>query len=85
MRTPFVLPSSATEESHLGNLGLVLLAAVEKAGLLISPAFAYHGGSGGPIPIEAIWPFIILGIAVICFLVFLGKKRDKKRKKRKRF
>ncbi len=68
---------------------MVLLAAVEKAGLLISPAFAYHGGSGGPIPIEAIWPIIILAIAVICVLVFLGKKRnkkrDKKRKKRKRF
>ncbi len=60
----------------------MLLAAVGMAGLLISPAFAYHGG---PIPIEAIWPFIILVIAVICVLVFLGKKRDKKRKKRKRF
>ncbi len=64
---------------------MVLLAAVEKAGLLISPAFAYHGGNGDPIPIEATWPLIILAIAVICVLVFLGKKRDKKRKKRKRF
>ncbi len=63
----------------------MLFAAVEKAGVLISPAFAYHGGGGGPIPIEAIWPFIILGIAVIFALLFLGKKRDKKRKKRKRF
>ncbi len=64
---------------------MVLFAAVEKARLLISPAFAYHGGGSGPIPIEAIWPFIILAIAVIFVLVFLGKKRDKKRKKRKRF
>ncbi len=53
--------------------------------MLISPAFAYHGGNGDPIPIEATWPLIILAIAVICVLVFLGKKRDKKRKKRKRF
>ena len=64
---------------------MALLAAVEKVGLLISPASAYHGGSGGPIPIEATWPFVILAIAVICVLVFLGKKRDKKRgKKRKK-
>ena len=64
---------------------MVLLAAVEKAGLLISPAFAHFGEGGDPIPIEATWPFIILAIAVICVLMFLGKKKDKKRKKRKRF
>ncbi len=60
---------------------MVLLAAVEKAGLLISPAFAFHGG---PIPMEAIWPLIILAIAIVFFLTFLGKKREKKTKKRRR-
>ena len=62
---------------------LVLLAALGEAGLLISPAFAYHGVGCGHISIEAFWPFIILGIAVIFVPVLLGKKREKKRKKRK--
>ena len=57
----------------------MLFAAVEKAGLLISPAFAYHGGGGGPIPIEAIWPVIILAVAIIFVLVFLGKKGKKEK------
>ena len=63
---------------------LVLLAALGEAGLLISPALAYHGPCYGPIPMEAIWPLVILVIAIVFFLMFLGKKRVKKRKKRKR-
>ncbi len=63
---------------------LVLLAALGEAGLLISPALAYHGPCSGPIPMEAIWPLIILVIAGGFFMIFLGKKRAKKRKKRKR-
>ncbi len=63
---------------------LVLLAALGEAGLLISPALAYHGPCYGPIPMEAIWTLIILVIAIVVVLIFLGKKRVKKRKKRRR-
>ncbi len=63
---------------------LVLLAALGEAGLLTSPAFAYHAPGDGSIPMEAIWPLVIMAIATVFVLIFLGKKRVKKRKKRKR-
>ncbi len=62
----------------------MLLAALGEAGLLISPAFATQHTCGGPIPMEAIWPLVIMAIATVFFLIFLGNKRVKKRKKRKR-
>ena len=68
---------------------LVLIAALAEAGLLISPAFAYQhkfgGMLGGSIPLEAIWPLIIVATATVFVLMYLGKKREKKRKKRKLF
>ncbi len=45
-----------------GESRLSAFSGLREAGLLISPALA-HGG--GPIPMEAIWPLIILVIAIV--------------------
>ena len=49
--------------------------------MLISPALAYHGTTdGGGISIEAVLPLLLVAGAVVFVLVFVGRKKGRRRK-----
>ncbi len=55
-----------------------------EVGMLISPALAYHDTTGGgSFSIEAILPLIIIVVAIAFVLVFVGRKRGRRRKPRR--
>ena len=46
--------------------------------MLISPALAHGIGGGG----TAVGPLILLGVAVVCVLVYMGRKAWRRRRPR---
>lgn len=51
--------------------------------MLISPALANHDTTGGGVSIEAILPLILIVGAIALVLVFVGRKKGRRRKARR--
>ncbi len=51
--------------------------------MLISPALAYHGTAGGGTTMDAILPMIIIVAVLAIAIVFLGRKKGRKGKRKR--
>ncbi len=68
----------------IGDLELgYLLCRLWQVEMLISPALAYHGTAGSGTTMGAILPLIVVAAALLFALVFWGRKKGHKRKRKR--